>query len=135
MKTVKLLALVAALGVCLLGGTTWAAVGGPGFGRPQLPADVQAELQKLKADKAAFITQQQALLKQLKAATTKEDRQALRDQLKENREKFIESQKALKEDIRDRMQELRKEFKNQREQMLNEAKEKAKDAKTRKGEN
>jgi F0F1-type ATP synthase membrane subunit b/b' len=80
--------------------------------RPNLPGQTapSAELRDLVKDfqsaRESFRKQQQDLLIQLKAASEAE-REAVRQQLKENLDAWLEQQKAQMQDIRDQARELR----------------------------
>lgn len=87
---------------------------------PVLPADVKALVQQFQTDQAGFIAQRQKLLDELKQASAA-DRAAIRDQLRDLRNKWLDEQKQLREDIRQRLQEIKDQLKNQRDQQLRDA--------------
>ncbi|MBU6400510.1 MAG: hypothetical protein KGS61_09345 [Verrucomicrobia bacterium] len=84
------------------------------------PADVTSLVQQFQKDRATYVTQQQQLLLQLKQARGG-DRAAIRDQLRDLRDKWSDAQNQLREEIRDRLQEIKTELKNQRDEQLNDA--------------
>lgn len=85
---------------------------GNGPARPELPGQTapSSELRDLVKDfqtaRAAYLKQQQELLAQLKAAS-KEERDALRQQLRENLDVWLEQQKAQIQDIREQAREIK----------------------------
>lgn len=91
--------------------------------RPQLPADIKETLQKYKAEREQFITEQKKLIEQLKTATEQE-REALKDTLAAKREEFRTQMKETAKELQARLKEIRAEFKNkERDRIVDSAKE------------
>jgi gas vesicle protein len=81
----------------------------PNLGIPSkltLPEDLQKLVDQFKAQAQTFVTSQKDLAQQLRGATA-EQKDALKEQLKTNREKFLEDTKQLRADIRERVKELK----------------------------
>lgn len=80
--------------------------------RPELPgqpapsADLRDLVKDFQTARESFLKQQQDLLAQLKAAS-KEEREALRQQLRENLDAWLEQQKAQVQDIREQAREIK----------------------------
>ena len=96
----------------------------PERNRPVLPDDVKALIQKFDSERDTFLKAQEDLRKQMKDAS-KDKRDDLREQLRTNREKWLEEQKQLREDIRDRLKELTDKLPSHRD-AIDDAKEGAK---------
>ena len=74
--------------------------------RPEiLPADVKVMIEKFKADREAFLKQQQELERQLKQ-DSKANRDTLRNQLKSSLDKWKEQQKEFRDRLKERMKEI-----------------------------
>jgi hypothetical protein len=80
--------------------------------RPSLPGQttpasgVSDLVKDFQTARETFLKQQQDLLAQLKTAS-KEEREALRQQLRENMDAWLEQQKAQMQDIRDQAREIK----------------------------
>ena len=68
-------------------------------------AALQALLAEAEKQKDAFIASQKDLLAKIKGATT-DQKSAIKDQLKDNQQKFLDDTKQLRADIADRLKEL-----------------------------
>lgn len=88
--------------------------------RPPVPNDVKELIEKAKLAREAFLTEQKALVSEIKGAT-QEERVTIREALADNREKFLADQKELREQVRDRLKEIRQEFKDNRDKVIDEA--------------
>jgi hypothetical protein len=88
--------------------------------RPELPAEIKALIEEAKKAQQDFVAKQLELRKQLKDATA-EQRDAIKEEMKANRDKWREIQKEKWMDIRKAVAERRKEFKNNRDAVLDAA--------------
>ena len=86
----------------------------PVLDRPALPAEVAALIAEFEKQRDAYLQAQRDLLKQLKGATD-EERARIREQLKAQREAWLEQTKAIREDIRKKMEELRDKLPNRKD--------------------
>jgi hypothetical protein len=77
--------------------------------RPDLPADVKALVDQLNAARDAFLAEQKALAATAKTAASKEDRAAIRAELKADARAFADTTKVLRGQLRDRIKELAKD--------------------------
>jgi hypothetical protein len=105
-------------------------------GRSEVPNAIQKLMDDFKQARKTYLDEEKALLNKAKEAN-KADREALRIKIKENRQEFLETQKAAHEEIKRQAAELRDKLKDHRE-VIDEAKEKAKEkakdrVKSRKG--
>ena len=73
--------------------------------RPKLPPEVFARIERFKLDARAYLARQEALKKQLQGANDKE-RAAIREQLKELREHWLERAKEMRKEYKERQAEL-----------------------------
>ena len=79
----------------------------PGLPGQTAPASEVSDLVKdFQTARETFLKQQQDLLNQLKTAS-KEEREALRQQLRENLDAWLEQQKSQLQDIRDQAREIK----------------------------
>ncbi len=81
----------------------------PNLGIPSkldLPEDLQKLVDQFRTQAQTFVASQKELTQQLKGATA-EQKETIKEQLKANREKFIEDTAQLRADIRERVKELR----------------------------
>lgn len=73
--------------------------------RISLPPEVRARIERFKQDARAYLAQQEALKKKLQGANDKE-RAAIREQLKELREQWLERAKEMRKEYKERQAEL-----------------------------
>jgi hypothetical protein len=88
----------------------------PNLGIPpklELPEDVQLLVTQFRTQASSFVEAQREIARKLKGATEAE-RELLKEQLKENRETFLEESKALRADIRERVKELKEKLRESR---------------------
>ena len=105
----------------------------PNAGRGnKLPTDIKDMIAKFEKDREAYLQQQKDLLKQLKGATD-EERDKIREQLGDSRDKWLDQAKSLREEIRSRIAELRDKLPHHGD-ILDAAKEHVDGNKKRKGE-
>lgn len=81
----------------------------PNLGIPtklELPEDLQKLVDQFRTQAQTFVASQKELAQQLKGATA-EQKETIKEQLKTNREKFLEDTAQLRADIRERVKELR----------------------------
>jgi hypothetical protein len=81
-------------------------------GRPdkaQTPADVQTLIKDFQAAREKFLSDQKAIARQYQQAS-EEERQAIRERMKETLDRLKEQQKALQQDMRDRAKELKQKL-------------------------
>jgi gas vesicle protein len=81
----------------------------PNLGIPpklELPEDLKKLVDQFRAQAQTFVSSQKEIAQQLKGATS-EQKELLKEQLKTNREKFLEETAALRTDIRERVKELK----------------------------
>ncbi len=105
---------------------------------PQFPTDVRSLVQKFKEDRETILKQpeaaQKGLLEKLRTATGA-DRTQLLDELREKHRAWLAEQKALREELRQRLKAIHEEFKNrERDQLLDEVKGKVQDLRGRSGQ-
>jgi gas vesicle protein len=82
---------------------------GKAGGRPDvLPSDIKVMVDKFKADREKFLSQQQELERQLKQ-DSKSNRDALREQLKANLDRWKEQQKEFRDRLKERMRDIKEE--------------------------
>jgi hypothetical protein len=81
-------------------------------GKVPIPADIKALIAKFEADRSAFLTEQKALWAKLKNATTEAERQAIRQDLQDNREDFLAEQKQIRQDLKHELEELKGKLNN-----------------------
>jgi len=82
--------------------------------RPQLPPEVSSRIERFKLDARAYLAQQD-LLKKKMAGASDQERAALRDQLRNLREKWLERSRELREEYKDRKAELELKLRDHRE--------------------
>jgi hypothetical protein len=82
--------------------------------RPPLPPELKALLEKFETAREEYLKEQAELFKQLRGAT-EADREAIRAQIKEKREIWIEKTKEVREEIRKRLEELKDKLPTRRE--------------------
>lgn len=73
--------------------------------RLNLPPEVLARIERFKQDARAYLARQEALKKQLQGANDRE-RAAIREQLKELREHWLERAKEMRKEYKERQAEL-----------------------------
>ena len=81
----------------------------PNLGIPSkldLPEDLRKLVDQFRTQAQTFVASQKELAQQLRGATA-EQKETLKEQLKTNREKFLEDTAQLRADIRERVKELR----------------------------
>lgn len=107
----------------------------PRLERGSLPPEVQDRLDRFKADARAYLARQQALKKKLEGANDKE-RAAIREQLKEIQQQWVERAKEMRKEYKDRQAELADKLKDYRELLDNARSTAIKDAggRTRRGD-
>jgi hypothetical protein len=81
-------------------------------GKVPIPADIKALIAKFEADRSAFLTEQKALWAELKNATTEAQREAIRQDLQDNRNDFIAQQKQVRMEIKHEVEELKGKLNN-----------------------
>jgi hypothetical protein len=86
--------------------------------RESLPPEVQARLDRFKADARAYLARQQELKKKLEGANDKE-RALIREQLKEIQQQWVERAKEMRKEYKDRQAELADKLKDYRELLDN----------------
>ena len=89
--------------------------------RPQLPPEIKKLVDQADQLQKAFRERQTALRAQLKDATA-DQRDQLKDELKNNLEQFKARQEAVEQQLKDRLQEIRHNFNNDLDKALNQAK-------------
>jgi len=78
------------------------------------PDALKKMIHRLEEARHAYLERQKELLKQARNATD-EEKEAIRDQLKDNREGFLERTQTLRREIHQRVHELRDKLKDRRE--------------------
>ena len=73
--------------------------------RPNLPPELQARIERFKQDARAYLARQEALKKQLQGANDKE-RAAIRAQIRELQQQWLEQAKTLRKEFKERQAEL-----------------------------
>ena len=96
------------------------------------PADVKTLIMTFDATRDKYLAQQKALLAQLKGATP-EERQALRQQLQENRDAFLAELKTFRTDLRKDLEGLKGKISHAEFQRILDAAKDAAGAKAHKG--
>ena len=86
--------------------------------RPELSPAVRAQIQRLNLDRRAYLERQQALKKKLEGANDR-DRAAIREQLKELQQQWLEQAKELAKQYKERREELYDKLKEHRELLDN----------------
>jgi hypothetical protein len=66
-----------------------------------VPADIKTLIKDFAATRDIYLAQQDLLLAQLKTATTKAEREAIRDQLQGNRQAFLAELKTFRTQLKD----------------------------------
>ncbi len=82
--------------------------------RPELPAQVRARLERFKLDARAYLAQQQALKKKM-AGAKDQDREALREQLRALRERWLEQAREMRQEQQAQKQELQQKLQGHKE--------------------
>jgi hypothetical protein len=125
MKFFKTLAVIGSLGYAIMGHSLLAqttaastAVTPPVVVEPnkdpdRIPDDIKALIKKFEAQRDAYLDEQRILLAKLKNATTAAQREAIRDQLQENRTDFLAELRDFREDLRQEIRELKGKLNNQ----------------------
>jgi chromosome segregation ATPase len=90
----------------------------PRLERESLPPVVQERLDRFKTEARAYLARQQELKKKLEGANDKE-RAAIREQLKEIQQQWLESAKEMRKEYKDRQAELAEKLKEYRELLDN----------------
>jgi soluble cytochrome b562 len=72
-----------------------------------VPANIKALLVSFDKARAQYLAQQNLLLIQLKHATTAAERQQIREELQENRQAFLDAQKALRQELSEELAALK----------------------------
>ena len=78
-------------------------------GRTALSTDVRERLRAFERAREMYLRRQRELEKRLKGAT-EEEREKIREQLKDRRTAWLEQHRQFKSDLRDRVRELRREL-------------------------
>jgi hypothetical protein len=81
-------------------------------GKVVIPPDIKALIAKFEADRSAFLTEQKALWAKLKGATTEAERQAIRQDLQDNREDFLAEQKQIRQELKHELEALEGKLNN-----------------------
>jgi hypothetical protein len=95
-----------------------------------MPPQVQVRIERFKLDARAYLAKQDELKRKIQGAN-KEERAALREQMKLLREQWLERSRELREEYKDRKAELELKLKDHKElfdEVRNAAKERARDA-------
>jgi len=95
--------------------------------RPDFPPELRSRLRSFETQRESYLAQEAQLRRQLRGATTDQDRERLRAQIVGLREELLDKARAYKEETRTRLEELKSELPKHRE-ALDAAKEAAKDA-------
>ena len=82
--------------------------------RPGLPPEVQARVDRFKLDARTYLAQQQALKKQLQGAND-EARAAIRENLRQLREQWLERARELRQEQNERRAELETKLRDHKE--------------------
>jgi len=90
----------------------------PRLERESLPPAVQERLDRFKTEARAYLARQQELKKKLEGANDKE-RAAIREQLKEIQQQWLERAKEMRKEYKDRQAELADKLKEYRELLEN----------------
>src|SRR5271155_2678522 len=113
MKELKtLLALMVSMGFTAFGTSVLAQSTNPTppviveTGKVPIPPDIKALIAKFEADRSAFLTEQKALWAKLKNATTEAERQAIRQDLQDNRADFLAQQAQVRQELKHELEEL-----------------------------
>jgi hypothetical protein len=77
----------------------------------KLPEDVKKLIDEFKALSDKYVADQKALLEGLRGANS-DAKEKIKEQLKANRQSFLDETKEIRADIRERLKELRDELKN-----------------------
>ncbi len=91
----------------------------PASGTP-ISSEVQEEIKKFQAAREAYLSRQKELARKLKDASS-DDRDLARAVLSELREKWLEQQRAARQEFLDRATEIREAFKNRERDKVIEA--------------
>jgi hypothetical protein len=95
--------------------------------RPDFSPELKSRLRSFESQRESYLAQEAQLRRQLRGATTDQDRERLRAQIVGLREELLDRARAYKEETRTRLEELKAELPKHRE-ALDAAKEAAKDA-------
>lgn len=87
---------------------------------PTLPDGLKEKIQAARQAKLEFMAKQKELAQQMKQA---ENREEIRQQMREARQTFLQEQKQLMEQIRQQIAEMRREFKEGQNELVEAAKE------------
>jgi hypothetical protein len=126
MKLLKILALASAISSSLLVGSMRAdtnstppvVVNQDKDGIPAELKEIKALVTSFEAKRDAYVDAQKDLLAKLKNATTDQQRDAIREQLQDNRQAFLEEVRDLRQDIRHELLEIRHILHNEELQRL-----------------
>ena len=94
--------------------------------RPELPAEIRDRILQFENLREAYLARERELIQRVRGAT-EEDRDRLREQLKELREDWLRRARSIREEARERQRELLRELPKHRE-ALEQAREQALDA-------
>jgi hypothetical protein len=94
--------------------------------RMSLPQDIRDRVQSFERRREAYLAEQKELARQLRGASD-EDRQRIRDLIRDRREAWLEEAKKFREEARKRLDELKRELPRYQE-ALDAARERATDA-------
>jgi len=95
--------------------------------RPDFSPELRSRLHSFESQRESYLAQEAQLRKQLRGATTDQDRERLRAQIVGLREELQDKARAYREETRTRLEELKAELPKHKE-ALDAAKEAAKDA-------
>jgi ABC-type transporter Mla subunit MlaD len=79
--------------------------------RPTLPPDVSERLKQFRSAAEAYLKQREELEKQLRGAT-EQQRQIIRERLKENLQKWREQARQFQDQAKDRSRELKRDLRS-----------------------
>src|SRR5580698_4811680 len=118
MKALKTLMAAGALGMMLMGNAAMAQSTNtpPPVVVPPNPGKILDELKalvkKFEAERDAYLTEQKALLAELKNATTEAQRIAIRQDLEDNRDDFLEDLRKFRMELREIISQLKGKINN-----------------------
>lgn len=84
---------------------------GLGHGGPPTPADVQALVQQFQQDRDAFMTQRRTLEQQM-ASASEQERQRIRDQLRDQLDQWKRQQARTRDQLQDQADRLREQLRD-----------------------
>jgi Skp family chaperone for outer membrane proteins len=118
MKFTKILAVISSLGVSLLGTAALAqSTNSPApviveTGKVPIPDDIQDLVKKFEKERSAYLEKQTDLEAQLKKATTKAEREAIRDKMKADTAEFLADLKQFRQELKAEINELKGKLNN-----------------------